>query len=132
MPACGIGYNHMSKNNSTDFFASVYTVVAQIPRGRVMSYGQIARVLGAPRAAQHEKNNTSIKIKSFRPLRRKLFDYRTYSKIKYTCHEQCVHGAQRQQSLVVHKHLHGVAVGVALNIQAVLHKNQQHDWHCPN
>lgn len=52
MPACGIGYNHMSKNNSTDFFASVYTVVAQIPRGRVMSYGQIARVLGAPRAAR--------------------------------------------------------------------------------
>lgn len=52
MPACGIGYNHMSKNNNTDFFASVYAVVAQIPRGRVMSYGQIARVLGTPRAAR--------------------------------------------------------------------------------
>ena len=34
------------------FFTSVYAVAAQIPRGRVMSYGQIARVLGAPRAAR--------------------------------------------------------------------------------
>ena len=43
----------MSDNNTTPgFFNSVYAVIAQIPRGRVMSYGQIARVLGAPRAAR--------------------------------------------------------------------------------
>ena len=43
----------MSENNdNTSFFTSVYAVVARIPRGKVMSYGQIARVLGAPRAAR--------------------------------------------------------------------------------
>ena len=42
----------MRDNNNTGFFASVYSVVAQIPRGSVMSYGQIARALGTPRAAR--------------------------------------------------------------------------------
>ncbi len=39
-------------NNNTNFFTSVYAIVARIPRGKVMSYAQIARVLGAPRAAR--------------------------------------------------------------------------------
>ena len=34
------------------FFAAVYAVVRRIPRGRVATYGQIARMLGAPRAAR--------------------------------------------------------------------------------
>lgn len=34
------------------FFARVYALVAQIPRGRVATYGQIARMLGAARAAR--------------------------------------------------------------------------------
>lgn len=34
------------------FFAQVYRMVAQIPRGKVASYGQIARMLGRPRAAR--------------------------------------------------------------------------------
>ena len=34
------------------FPARVYAVVAQIPYGRVASYGQIARLLGASRAAR--------------------------------------------------------------------------------
>lgn len=34
------------------FFAQVYEVVARVPRGRVVSYGQIARMLGHPRAAR--------------------------------------------------------------------------------
>ena len=34
------------------FAARVYAVVAQIPYGQVVSYGQIARLLGAPRAAR--------------------------------------------------------------------------------
>lgn len=34
------------------FFKQVYTVVEQIPYGRVISYGQIARMLGRPRAAR--------------------------------------------------------------------------------
>jgi methylated-DNA-protein-cysteine methyltransferase-like protein len=34
------------------FFAQVYAVVEQIPCGKVVSYGQIARMLGRPRAAR--------------------------------------------------------------------------------
>lgn len=34
------------------FFARVYTVVAEIPYGKVVSYGQIARMIGAPRCAR--------------------------------------------------------------------------------
>lgn len=34
------------------FFDQVYEVVAGIPYGRVASYGQIARLLGRPRAAR--------------------------------------------------------------------------------
>ncbi len=36
----------------TDFKTRVYGVVAQIPRGRVMTYGQIAAICGSPRAAR--------------------------------------------------------------------------------
>jgi len=34
------------------FFAQVYATVERIPCGRVVSYGQIARMLGRPRAAR--------------------------------------------------------------------------------
>ena len=34
------------------FYQQVYDLVAQIPRGKVISYGQIARVLCRPRAAR--------------------------------------------------------------------------------
>ena len=34
------------------FFEQVYIIVGQIPRGKVASYGQIARMLGRPRAAR--------------------------------------------------------------------------------
>jgi methylated-DNA-protein-cysteine methyltransferase-like protein len=40
------------KNKPLSFFEQVYAVVAQIPYGRVISYGQIARMLGRPRAAR--------------------------------------------------------------------------------
>ena len=36
----------------TTFYDAVYTLVRDIPRGRVMTYGQIATILGAPRAAR--------------------------------------------------------------------------------
>lgn len=35
-----------------DFKERVYAVVAQIPSGRLMSYGQIAALCGSPRAAR--------------------------------------------------------------------------------
>ena len=35
-----------------DFFDRVYAVVRMIPRGKVASYGQIAALLGHPRAAR--------------------------------------------------------------------------------
>jgi methylated-DNA-protein-cysteine methyltransferase-like protein len=34
------------------FFRQVYQIVARIPPGTVVSYGQIARMLGRPRAAR--------------------------------------------------------------------------------
>jgi methylated-DNA-protein-cysteine methyltransferase-like protein len=34
------------------FFKQVYDIVEQIPYGKVISYGQIARLLGRPRAAR--------------------------------------------------------------------------------
>lgn len=34
------------------FFARVYAAVQKIPAGRVATYGQVAAVLGSPRAAQ--------------------------------------------------------------------------------
>lgn len=42
----------MIKTADTGFFDLVYQVVRQIPRGRVTSYGAIARYLGDPRAAR--------------------------------------------------------------------------------
>jgi methylated-DNA-protein-cysteine methyltransferase-like protein len=37
---------------SGEFAAAVYELVAQIPPGRVMTYGQIAALCGSPRAAR--------------------------------------------------------------------------------
>jgi methylated-DNA-protein-cysteine methyltransferase-like protein len=34
------------------FFGQVYALVEQIPQGKVISYGRIARLLGRPRAAR--------------------------------------------------------------------------------
>ncbi len=36
----------------SDFQEAVYEIVRQIPRGRVMTYGQIAALAGSPRAAR--------------------------------------------------------------------------------
>ena len=37
---------------SQNFFSKVYTVVRQIPEGRVSSYGAIAQYLGSPHSAR--------------------------------------------------------------------------------
>jgi len=42
----------MTNNQKDSFFDQVYTIVAKIPYGRVISYGQIARMLGSPRGAR--------------------------------------------------------------------------------
>ena len=44
--------NAMIKNKEDSFFDQVYKIVAKIPYGRVISYGQIAHMLGHPRAAR--------------------------------------------------------------------------------
>lgn len=41
-----------SKAGEKSFFARVYQMVGRIPSGRVASYGQIAILAGAPRAAR--------------------------------------------------------------------------------
>lgn len=42
----------MKEPASSHFFTQVYALVAQIPSGKVASYGQIAALLGNPRAAR--------------------------------------------------------------------------------
>lgn len=43
----------MSANDpDTNFYEAVYRLVRDIPRGRLMTYGQIAVLLGHPRAAR--------------------------------------------------------------------------------
>lgn len=42
----------MNQEVSSDFRERVYAVVASIPKGRVMSYGQVAALTGNPRAAR--------------------------------------------------------------------------------
>ena len=37
---------------TTSFFEQVYEIVSKIPKGRVVSYGQIAHMLGSPHAAR--------------------------------------------------------------------------------
>ncbi len=39
-------------NNEPDFKERVYAIVAQIPHGRIMTYGQIAALAGNSRAAR--------------------------------------------------------------------------------
>ncbi len=39
-------------NPDASFKSRVYVLVAQIPRGRVMTYGQIAAMAGSPRASR--------------------------------------------------------------------------------
>lgn len=41
-----------SIKSSTNFRQKVYTLIAQIPTGRLMSYGQVAALCGNPRAAR--------------------------------------------------------------------------------
>src|SRR5262245_2794754 len=42
----------MSRMAPPSFYRLVYRVVRRIPRGRVVTYGQIAAILGRPRAAR--------------------------------------------------------------------------------
>ena len=41
-----------SGSHTPKFFTHVYRLVAQIPQGKVVTYGQVAALLGAPRAAR--------------------------------------------------------------------------------
>ena len=40
-------------NMENNFFERVYEAVKQIPKGKVSTYGDIARAVGAPRASRH-------------------------------------------------------------------------------
>lgn len=44
--------NHGPRFNRTSFFKQVYRIVSQIPRGKVLTYGQIATLVGAPYMAR--------------------------------------------------------------------------------
>lgn len=42
----------MKSCSSKNFFNKIYEIVAQIPEGKVATYGQIAAALGSPRGAR--------------------------------------------------------------------------------
>lgn len=42
----------MSSEREVSFYTSVYWVVREIPPGKVATYGQVASILGSPRAAR--------------------------------------------------------------------------------
>ncbi|GEM_PF-1022686 len=44
-------YKYMLKP-SGDFYQHVYSMVSKVPKGKVLSYGQVAAMVGNPRAAQ--------------------------------------------------------------------------------
>ena len=39
-------------NMEPNFFEKVYLIVRQVPKGRVISYGEIAKILGCPHGAR--------------------------------------------------------------------------------
>src|SRR5215213_3971746 len=47
-----VGEGLGAESGRPTFFARVFAVVSRIPRGRVTTYGAIARALGTPRAAR--------------------------------------------------------------------------------
>lgn len=50
--ACGARAGGSGRARRGSFFEDVYAVVRRIPRGQVATYGQIARLVGAPRSAR--------------------------------------------------------------------------------
>ena len=45
-------HSHASQSASNNLFQKIYALTRKIPRGRVATYGQIARALGMPRGAR--------------------------------------------------------------------------------
>ena len=43
---------HTMSNQPINFYEQVYEVVRRVPRGKVTSYGRVAKILGRPRAAR--------------------------------------------------------------------------------
>lgn len=60
----------------SDFFESVWLTVREIPRGRVTSYGAIAKFLGAPRSsrmvgyAMNASHSASVEVPAHRVVNR--------------------------------------------------------------
>ncbi|GIX48963.1 MAG: methyltransferase [Candidatus Tectimicrobiota bacterium] len=44
--------DHKSPQESANFYQRVYALVRQVPRGKVVTYGQVAALLGSPHAAR--------------------------------------------------------------------------------
>lgn len=51
-PRASIGPNQPMRTPPTGLFDRVYELVRGIPRGHVMTYGQVARAIGVPRGAR--------------------------------------------------------------------------------
>jgi len=52
-PADDDRHEHGGRVVTPGFHARVYAVVRQVPAGRVITYGDVATILGSPRVARH-------------------------------------------------------------------------------
>ncbi|MCD8286837.1 MAG: MGMT family protein [Clostridia bacterium] len=50
--ACAECTNNASKGPATPFNRAVYEYLKTVPKGKVVTYGQVARAIGAPRASR--------------------------------------------------------------------------------
>lgn len=65
--------SHKGKRFTSPFAVRVYAIVAKIPKGKVLTYGQVAKKAGKPGAARavgmFMANNYNIKIPCHRVVR---------------------------------------------------------------
>jgi methylated-DNA-protein-cysteine methyltransferase-like protein len=78
-----------------DFFQRVYEIVAQIPQGKVATYGQIAAMLGDPRGAR----TVGWAMRSA-PAHLKLPCHRVVNKNGFLAPDYAFGGTENQRSLL--------------------------------
>jgi methylated-DNA-protein-cysteine methyltransferase related protein len=52
MNSSGAGQERKNKSKNTNFRQRVLSIIQKIPRGKVLTYGQVATIAGIPRAAR--------------------------------------------------------------------------------
>ncbi len=80
---------------SEKFFERVYNLVASIPKGKVATYGQIAKMLGAPKWSQIVGYALHVN-----PCAQKIPCHRVVNRFGQVCSGFAFGGAQAQRQLL--------------------------------